>query len=40
MAFLAKLDEAAIAQASARITVREMFGGPKAPRAGGASTTG
>jgi hypothetical protein len=40
MAFLAKLDEAAIAQASARITVREMFGGPKAPRAGGVSTTG
>jgi hypothetical protein len=38
LAFIAKLDEAAIAQAVSRITVREMFGGPSGPKAGGLAT--
>lgn len=31
--FLAKLDEVAIAQATSRITIREMFGRPRDPKA-------
>jgi hypothetical protein len=38
MRFLAKLDEAGVAQAASRITVREMFGGPRDPKAGGPTT--